>query len=91
MANLIKIDPTNWAEMIGTMDDCKANPINYAFPLVGENEDGESVYVEICPDRIRVETTQRNDWIRVNVYWRDGLTEELYDGRLIREKRENAR
>ena len=47
-------------------------------PLFGKNEDGESVLISVNKDNITVETFQDNGWVRQNVYWEDGTTEELY-------------
>lgn len=85
---LVNFTTKDWDKMFEYMDDCKANPDKYKFPFFGENEDGEFVSVEIYDDKIVVETTQKNDWIRKNFYWRDGTAEEMFDGSLIREKAE---
>ena len=44
----------------------------------GTNEDGENVIVHINEEYAQIETLQKNGWCRVNIYWKDGTTEELY-------------
>lgn len=46
-----------------------------------KNQLGENILVSIFNDRISVRTFQINGWVRVNTYWRDGTTEETFDGR----------
>lgn len=47
-------------------------------PLVGENEDGETVMVEPTKRFVRVTTYQGNGWIRVSDYGKDGYVTESY-------------
>lgn len=49
--------------------------------LLGKNEDGEMVTVSIFANVIAAQTFQSNHWIRKNYYYRDGTTEELYEGK----------
>lgn len=42
------------------------------------NEHGENVVVYRTDDAIVTETYQDNGWIRVNIEYDDGYTEELY-------------
>ena len=37
--------------------------------------------ISVAKDRIDVVTFQSNGWTRRNVYWRDGTTEELFEGK----------
>lgn len=53
------------------------------LPLNGTNEDGEDVIIEAGKSQegeryFRTITAQRNAWLRINMYWEDGTTEELY-------------
>lgn len=55
----------------------------YEFPLFGENEDGEGQTIEVGADAemgqfFRVTTFQHNGWTRINIYYEDGTTEEIY-------------
>ena len=47
--------------------------------FVGQNMDDELNEIEIKDGRIEVRTHQKNGWIRTNVYWDDGTSEELFD------------
>jgi len=54
------------------------------LPLSAKTETGEDVIVEATRDddgKIvwKISTMQKNDWIRVNYYYDDGLVEELYE------------
>lgn len=49
--------------------------------LPGVNENGETVHISIFRDKIVVVTFQNNGWERKNVYYRDGSSEELFEGR----------
>lgn len=46
--------------------------------LIGVNEDGEKVIISIDEESAIVETLQDNDWIRVNIYCKDGTQEEYF-------------
>lgn len=68
-----------------TFEQLKQETQGYSFPLYGENEDGESQTITVGTDKemgqfFRVTTYQSNDWIRVNIYYEDGTTEELFEG-----------
>lgn len=84
----MNFDSRDWTGMRAMMDECKTNPDKYRMPFYGVNDDMESVTVEVYDEKIITYTTQTNNWIRQNVYWYDGTVEELYDGRIIREKAE---
>jgi hypothetical protein len=55
------------------------------LPLVGKNEDGETLIISVVKDietgsdAFKVETAQDNGWMRVNIYYKDGTVEELYE------------
>ena len=53
--------------------------ILYPNSLVGQNKLGEQVTVSVNSDNVTQVTFQRNGWLRTNIYWKDGTTEELYD------------
>ena len=42
------------------------------------NEDGEKVLLSIDEDGACVRTLQKNGWMRINVYYKDGTCKELY-------------
>ena len=52
-------------------------------PLSAENECGEYVIIEEGSNEgvhfYQTTTAQNNDWLRINIYYADGCTEELYD------------
>ena len=51
----------------------------YCDALCGNNEDGELVIVSIDKEKATIKTSQHNKFIRVNIYWKDGTSEELYE------------
>ena len=48
------------------------------FPLCGKNPDGCTVIIEKGEDRYTLSTHQKNGWIRVETYHKDGVVEEGY-------------
>lgn len=72
---MITIDPTDYDSIIEVMDS------NAGMSGNGKNEEGEDIMVEVETDYVCVTTFQHNHWIRLNYYWRDGTTEEVYDGK----------
>ena len=74
MADSIRLDPTDLKGMIELMD--KYGDSQTLYP--GENDEGELVHIFIFHDMIVTETLQSNNWIRKNIYYRDGSREELY-------------
>lgn len=49
------------------------------FPYVGTNEDGERILLNISSDSITLVTLQSNNWVRTNIYYPDGSSEEMYE------------
>lgn len=45
---------------------------------VGVNEDGENCMISIDEECACIRTLQKNNWMRVNIYYKDGTSEELY-------------
>lgn len=71
----ISFDPHDWK---GMKELCKRHE-EFTVPCVGENEDGEHVWISVNKDNITVQTFQHNGWIRENVYWINDFTvEELF-------------
>lgn len=70
----VVLDPNDWESMISLMDR------HYEFDSVipARNTNGEFVSISIYKDKIVSETVQHNNWVRKNVYYRDGTCEELY-------------
>lgn len=70
----VVLDPNDWESMISLMDR------HYEFDSVvlARNTNGEFVSISIYKDKIVSETAQHNNWVRKNVYYRDGTSEELY-------------
>ena len=71
----IFFDPTNQEAMNALMDEHGKSKTMYP----GTNEHGESVYISIFEDKIVTMTSQSNDWIRKNIYYRDGSREETFE------------
>ena len=54
------------------------------LPISATNENGENVIIEEGSDNelghfYRTETAQHNNWCRINYYYENGDTEELYE------------
>lgn len=50
--------------------------------FVGENEDGECVYLSVSDTGMVLRTEQENEWVRVNYYDVEGdATGESFDGK----------
>ena len=50
--------------------------------FVGENEDGERVYLSVSDTGMVLRTEQENGWVRVNYYDAEGdATGESFDGK----------
>ena len=73
--NIFNFNPDNWESMLNLME----HEADYPVPVLGEDENGDSVLFEICADRIVTRTRQKNSWLRTNVYHKDGTVEELYE------------
>jgi len=50
----------------------------YVEGLVGTDEDGNYVIVNIDDNEVSIRTLQSNGWVRENVYYKDGTEEEFY-------------
>ena len=51
----------------------------YCEALCGVNEEYENVMLSIDKESACVRTLQKNGWIRINIYHKDGTYEELYE------------
>lgn len=52
------------------------------FPFFGENDNGESIEIHICPTSVIHVTYQNNGWIRKDCFDEHGYYEaEMYGGR----------
>lgn len=49
------------------------------LPLVGKNEEGETVMAEVLHQFLKMTTYQSNGWIRINYFYPDGTIEEMFD------------
>ena len=77
MEKQIRFDPTDLEGMIAIMDEHGDSKTMYP----GTNENGEDVFISIFPERIVVSTMQSNGWNRINTYYRDGSSDETFDGK----------
>lgn len=53
------------------------------LPVIGRWEDSEELML-VYPsngDCIMTRTFQNNGWIRRNVFWKDGVVEEIFEGK----------
>ena len=71
------VDPTDYPGLLKVMDEYGDSE----FPFSGNNENLEETMISVAKERIDVTTYQHNGWIRRNVYWRDGTSEELFEGK----------
>ena len=71
----IELDSSDYKGMIELMK--RADEFDSACS--GKNKNGENVLISVNHDNITVETFQNNGWIRKNVYWECGMSEELYE------------
>ena len=46
---------------------------------MGKDEDGDPVMVSIDDTCASIRTFQKNGWVRINVYYKDGTVEELFE------------
>ncbi len=76
--NLIfTVDPADYDGMVSIMDQYgDAEGI-----FTGHNDSGEGITVTVSQDDLMVTTCQKNGWVRKNIYYRDGTSEELFDGK----------
>lgn len=74
MQNIKMIDLADYNACVELMDKYGDSDM----PYIGRNDFGETTMTSIGRDNIVMETFQDNGWIRKNVLWRDGTTEELY-------------
>ena len=71
------VDPTDLNEMIALMD----RHDEFDESLLGINENKEVIVIGVFKDRLAVRTLQVNGWVRLNVYYRDGSVEEMFEER----------
>lgn len=63
--------------MCKIMDDYHS----YDYPFFGKNQYGEDTTISVFDDKIIVLTYQSNRWVRKNYYYRDGSSEETFEGK----------
>ena len=74
----IRFDPSDVKAMCELMDRYGLQE----YLNIGHNVNGEVVHISIFTDVIVVVTFQKNGWTRKNVYYRDGSSDETFDGKL---------
>ncbi len=70
-------DSTDLEGMRKIMDDYH----DYKYPFIGKNQDGEATTIAVFEDTIVLLTYQSNKWVRKNYYYRDGSSEETFEGK----------
>lgn len=65
----------DWKMMV----ECMKHHKDFPAPVGGENQDGEHVIMSVNEHNITVRTLQSNNWARINTYYDDGTSEELYE------------
>ena len=77
--------PNELSAKFNTMEGRKRILQEYAdieTMFVGENEDGERVYLSVAHSGMVLRTEQSNGWVRVNYYDAEGdATGETFDGK----------
>ena len=73
----IKFDPSDLKSMRKLMDECG----NCYAPFMGVNDDNEGTTTSVYSDKIIVVTFQKNGWTRKNIYYYDGSSDELFEGK----------
>ena len=73
--NTINFDSSNLSLMRKLMKECG----NSHFPFWGENKEKESMLISIFPQKIVTIAFQNNGWVRQNIYYPDGSSEESYE------------
>lgn len=68
-------DPNDLAGMCEFMDKYG----DKQMPFSGIDENGNYILIGVNHDNITVKTFQKNGWVRINIYYRDGTSEELFD------------
>lgn len=71
----VRVDFGDWRSIIDAMD----NYSHIDHMIFGKNSEGERIAMSIWSDKIILNTFQSNGWTRINIYYRDGDTEETYD------------
>lgn len=70
----MQIDFNDWEQLLNLM----AHHEEYPTMLMGTSEAGEFVTTSIHSDKVVVETTQANGWVRVTTYYKDFTVENTY-------------
>lgn len=73
----INFDSSDLEGMCKIMDEYGGSE----FPFLGVNQDGEDISISVFKDKIVTVTYQSNGWVRKNIYYQDGVSEELFKGR----------
>lgn len=73
----IQFDPNDFEGMCRLMDTYGKSDAMF----FGKNEKGEEVTVSVLESEIAVKTFQKNGYTRLNTYYKDGGSDETYDGR----------
>lgn len=60
------------------IDRCRETGVWFG---TGTNERGEDISIEVTDEYVDIMTFQHNHWIRVNEYYVDGSTCEMFEGR----------
>ena len=73
----IKFNPADLEGMIKLMEEYGDSET----AKFGNNEFGENVSISIFNDKIVTVTYQNNGWVRKNIYYSDGCSEEFLNGK----------
>ena len=55
------------------------NKFGYCEARVGRNSNNQNCIISIDEEAASIRTLQDNRWSRINIYWKDGTEEELYE------------
>lgn len=76
-SDYLEIDFSDLPAMRKVMD----NYHHLTTMLIGKSDSGEDTYTSVNSDHIVHDTFQKNGWVRRNILWYDGTSEEMYPER----------
>lgn len=71
---------------LSTYKEIKEFTKDCELPFTATNDEEENVIIEhgreddgLKEHFYKITTAQKNGWLRINIYWEDGTTEEMYE------------
>lgn len=72
--NTLKIDFSDFSQLLSLMERHEEFP----YMIVAKTRENEDMWISINKDRITARTFQKNDYERINTYYKDGTTTETF-------------